>query len=231
MHPSEVATHRAAEAAFKAGAAIIDLHNRQAHVAPLRAMHADRKTVFVDQLKWDLAVTDDAYEIDDYDTDATIYLMVQDEATGGHLGSVRLLPTDGPHLLGDKFAGLCEAGVPRSANIYEITRMVTRPGLPRAAAERVREQLSVALIEFALAHGITGYTMMTHMQFLSAVIAVGWNAEPLGMPQRMDGVEVAALRIDVDAATLLRLRAQWNFTGPVLAALGAEIGTGDPMAF
>ena len=40
-------------------------------------------------------------------------------------------------------------GVPRAADTWEITRMVTQPGLSRAAAERVREHLTVALIEYA----------------------------------------------------------------------------------
>jgi N-acyl-L-homoserine lactone synthetase len=119
-------------------AKLIDRDNRDSFAGPLRTMHADRKTVFVDQLKWDLAVTDNLFEIDEYDTEGTIYLMVQDQATGGHLGSVRLLPSDGPHLLADKFAHLCEAGVPRGPDTCEITRMVTHPGLPRDAAERVR---------------------------------------------------------------------------------------------
>ena len=197
-------------------AKLIDRDNRDSFAGPLRTMHADRKSVFVDQLKWDLVVTDDLFDIDDYDTDSTLYLMVQDETTGGHLGSVRLLPTTGPHLLADKFAHLCEAGVPRAPDIYEITRMVTRPGLPRDAAERVRQQLSVALVEFALARGVSAFTMMTHMAFLSAVIAVGWDCEPLGMPHDMDGVAVAALRISVDAATLARLKDQWHFVAPVL---------------
>ncbi len=197
-------------------AKLIDRDNRDAFAGPLHTMHADRKTVFIDQLKWDLAVTDDALDIDEYDTENTLYLMVQDDVTGGHLGSVRLLATTGPHLLADKFAHLCADGVPRAADTYEITRLVTRPGLPRDAAERVREQLCVAIVEFALARDITAFTMMTHMAFLSAVIAVGWDCEPLGMPHDLDGVPVAALRITIDAATLVRLQEQWNFVAPVL---------------
>ncbi|MFZ4690019.1 MAG: acyl-homoserine-lactone synthase [Polymorphobacter sp.] len=195
---------------------MISRHNRDIFRPQLHEMHAARKQVFIDQLKWDLAVTDGAFEIDDYDSEAAIYLLVVDPETGGHLGSVRLLPTDGPHLLGDKFPGLCADGVPRGADIYEITRMVTSPGLSRAAAETVRRKLSLAIVEFALANGVQSFTMMTHMVFLSAVIAVGWDCEPLGMPQTMDGVAVGALRIDVDAATLLRLQTQWNFVEPVL---------------
>lgn len=210
------ATSGAVVSLRNASTRIIGRHNREVFKLQLHEMHAARKQVFVDQLKWDLKVTDGLYDIDEYDHEDTIYLIVADVETGWHLGSVRLLPTDGPHLLGDKFAQLCADGVPRGNDIFEITRMVTRPGLPRAAAERVREKLSVAIVEYALAHGVQHFTMMTHMAFLSAVIAVGWDCEPLGMPQEMDGVAVAALRIDVDVATLARLRTQWNFVEPLL---------------
>lgn len=194
----------------------IGAENRAAFAPHLDAMHRDRKTVFIDQLKWDLPVTDTLYEIDKYDHDDTVYLLVPAAGAPGHLGSVRLLPSTGPHLLGDKFAGLCAEGVPRGPDIFEITRMVTRPGLPRAAALRVRQHLSIAIIEFALAEGIRQFTMMTHMAFLSNVIAVGWDCEPLGLPQTHDGVAIAALRVSVDQATLARLRQQYDITAPVL---------------
>lgn len=195
---------------------IINRDNGEAFGAQRMQMFAARKQVFVDALKWDLATTDGLYEIDEYDHEDTVYLIVADPHTGSHLGSVRLLPTDGPHLLGDKFASLCEDGVPRSADVYEITRLVTRPGLSRDEAKQVREKLAVAVFEYALAHDVRHFTMMTHMVFLSAVIAMGWNCEPLGLPQEMDGVAVGALRIDVDAPSLGRLRAQTNLVDPVL---------------
>jgi len=196
---------------------LVARHNRDVFSVQRLEMHAARKQVFVDQLRWDLAITDNAYEIDEYDRDDSLYLIVLDAAGAVHLGSVRLLPTDGPHLLGDKFARLCAAGVPRGPNIFEITRLVTRPGLSRSEATRVRRLLSLAIIEFALAHRVKHFTMMTHMAYLASVIAVGWDCEPLGMPEEMDGVAVAALRIDVDAATLARLQSQWNMVGPALA--------------
>jgi N-acyl-L-homoserine lactone synthetase len=195
---------------------IVNRDNSDAWTAQRMEMFAARKQVFVDGLKWDLATTDGLYEIDEYDHEDTVYLIVADPVTGSHLGSVRLLPTDGPHLLGDKFAQLCEAGVPRAPDIFEITRLVTRPGLSRDEARQVRQKLAVAVFEYALAHDVRHFTMMTHMVFLSAVIAMGWNCEPLGFPQEMDGVAVSALRIDVDAASLAVLRAHTNLVDPVL---------------
>lgn len=197
-------------------ATVITSSNRHNHRASLAAMHADRKRVFVDTLKWDLPVIDGQFEMDEYDTEEAIYLFVQDPLSGAHLGSVRIVPTCGAHLLGDKFAFLCADEVPRGPDIWEITRMCTAPGIDRMTATRVREQLAVALVEFALIGGITRYTMMTHMAFLSAVLATGWDCEPLGLPANVGGDMVGALLVTITPATLSKLRDQWSFRQPVL---------------
>ena len=44
----------------------------------LRAMFEARKRVFVDLLKWDVPVLDDAYEIDQFDTPVASYLVRRD---------------------------------------------------------------------------------------------------------------------------------------------------------
>lgn len=197
-------------------ATVVNAANRLRHRAAVDAMHADRKRVFIDTLKWDLPVVEDRFEIDEYDTEDAIYLIVQDNRGGGHLGSVRIVPTDGPHLLGDKFPFLCEGAVPRGPDIWEITRLCTRPGLEREAAGQVMRQLTLALVEFALIGGITRYTMMTHMAFLSQVLATGWDCEPLGMPADIGGTLTGALQVTINPGTLGKLRAQWSVRQPVL---------------
>lgn len=197
-------------------ATVITSSNRQNHGACIAGMHADRKRVFVDMLKWDVPVVDGLYEMDEYDTEEAIYLIVQDGVNGAHLGSVRIVPTSGAHLLGDKFAFLCAGAVPSGPDIWEITRLCTAPGLPRETASRVRQQLALSLVEFALIGGITRYTMMTHMALLSGVLATGWDCEPLGLPAEIGGEMVGALLVTINPATLAKLRHQWNFRQPVL---------------
>jgi N-acyl-L-homoserine lactone synthetase len=198
--------------------------------APLRsAMLRDRKTVLIDRLGWDLKSPDGLHELDEYDGDETLYLIVHQPGTGRHLGSVRLLPSVGPHLLGDKFGHLCADGVPIGPDVCEITRLVIAPGLGRAESLQVRRQLSIALFEHALAHGITSYTMVTHLPWLPSLLSIGWDAEPLGMPHG-DGVNaVAALQIFVNETTLQRLRAAWAIAQPVLPP--PPIGRENKLAF
>jgi N-acyl-L-homoserine lactone synthetase len=187
-----------------------------AQAALRSAMLKDRKIVLMDRLGWDLKSPDGLHEIDAYDGDDTLYLIVHQRETGRHLGSVRLLPSTAPHLLGDVFPHLCEDGVPLGPDVCEITRLVTAPGLNRAEALQVRRQLSIALFEHALSVGITRYTMVTHMPWLPSLLSIGWDAEPLGMPHG-EGVDaVAALQIFVNEATLTRLRAAWAMPAQVL---------------
>lgn len=203
-------------------------------IAALRsAMLKDRKTVLIDRLGWDLQSPDGLHELDAYDQDDTLYLIVHQAETGRHLGSVRLLPSTGAHLLGDHFAHLCADGVPTGPDVCEITRLVTAPGLNRAEALQVRRQLSIALFEHALDAGITRYTMVTHMPWLPSLLSIGWDAEPLGLPAGEGADAVAALQIFVNAQTLDRLRAAWVMPPQVLpdARRRPEIDRKDIMAF
>ncbi len=196
--------------------AVVTSSNRSFHAATVAQMHRDRKTVFVDGLKWDVPVIDGIYEMDEYDTEDAVYLIAADPATGAHLGSVRLVSAAGSHLLGDKFAFLCAGPVPTSDDVWEITRLCTTPGLTPQVALQIRMTLCMALMEYGLAHGIARYTMMTRMSYLATLLAVGWDAEPLGFPADIAGEPVGALMIGVDDATLARLRTMYGFQRPVI---------------
>jgi acyl-homoserine lactone synthase len=179
----------------------------------LAQMHRDRKRVFVDKLGWDVPVVDAEYEIDQFDGDSAVYLLGLD-GEGRHTGSLRLLPTTGPHLLSEVFPHLCERGVPRGPDIWEISRLCTAPDV--ADPRPVRRDLMLGVIEFALGNGIRRYTCMTHVPYLSAVLATGWECAPLGLPQPDGGVMVGAIAIEVTPETLTMLRDKTGVASPVL---------------
>lgn len=180
----------------------------------LAQMHRDRKRVFVDRLRWDIPVVDGEFEIDQFDTESAIYLVALDDQ-GRHEGSIRLLPTTRPHLLGDVFPHLCERGAPSDEQTWEITRLFTSPDAANPGA--VRRRLMVAVTEFALLYGIRRYSCMTHMQFLNAVLAVGWDCEPLGLPQPdTDGQMIGAIVINITPETLSLVRLRSELRTPIL---------------
>jgi N-acyl-L-homoserine lactone synthetase len=194
---------------------LITAHNRAKFRAPLEAMHRDRKKIFVDALKWDVPVVDGQYEIDQFDTDEAIYLVALAPESQRHLGSVRLLPSTGPHLLSEVFPHLCDKGVPVGDDIYEITRLCTAPARD-IEPKLIRRRLATAMCEFGLLYGINKYTCVTHVQYLTHLLSVGWECEPLGEPKQVGPDVVGALSISITPATLQLFREKLGTRTPVL---------------
>lgn len=194
---------------------VVTSADRARFAEPLAQMHRDRKRVFVDRLGWNIPVVEGEFEIDQFDTDDAVYLLSLDEA-GRHAGSIRLLPSTKPHLLADVFPHLCADGVPVTDEVWEITRLVTSPDI--AQPMKHRQQLMVAVIEFALLYGVRRYTCVSHMQYLSQVLAVGWDCEPLGLPQPEPetGMMVGAIAISITPETLSLVRGRAGLRTPIL---------------
>jgi N-acyl-L-homoserine lactone synthetase len=195
---------------------VVTANNSYKFRALLDSMHRDRKRIFVDTLKWTVPVVDGQYEIDQFDNADAIYLVVSDVTKTEHLGSVRLLPTTRPHLMDSVFPMLCDKGVPRGENIWEITRFCTAPQLRGKKAWMAQSNLAVGMVEFALLYGIDQYTLLAETGFLSTIMAVGWECEPLGLPQEINGETVGALRIKITPATLQLMRAKMGWRHPIL---------------
>ena len=189
----------------------------------LQAMFEARKQVFVDLLKWDVPVLEGRYEIDQFDDDHAVYLIVAD-AAGGHLGSARLLPTTRPHILDSLFPSLCAGEPPRSPDCFEITRFCL--GRNQNARQRfeTRNRLVSALAQYALENGISTYTGVAELGWLQQILAFGWRCRPLGLPRTINGRTLGALRIDIDSETPALLAANDIFRpasaeqAPALAA-------------
>lgn len=184
---------------------VVDAINRGAAAPLMRAMFAARKKVFVDLLNWDLPVLDGRYEVDEFDDEDAVYLILADE-DGGHLGSARLLPTVRPHILDTLFPMLCEADPPRGPDIFEVTRFCLGRGLGAVRRRQVRDALVMALAEHALARGIRAYTGVAEIGWLQQILAFGWRCRPLGLPRTIGGRMLGALCIDIseESPSLLR---------------------------
>ena len=186
----------------------------------LDAMHADRKRIFVDMLKWDVPVIDRRYEIDQFDNERAIYLISADR-DGTHRGSIRLLPTEGDHILGTVFPRLCDEDVPRSTEIYEISRGCLSPRLRAAERLAVRNALTTAAVDYALLNGIVAYTCIAASGWLSQILCLGWECRPLGLPRRIGRVMTGALRVEIGPDTPGLLRDAGNHVDVSLVAVDA----------
>ena len=195
--------------------AVISSSNRRQYQANIDAMHRDRARIFVETWGWRLPVTSDGREIDRYDGDDAIYLVDFDQQSA-HLGSMRLVPTTGPHLMTDLFADLCETGPIVGDDVWEISRLCTSPDLHPDRNRPIRNRLARAMLEFGFLFGITRFVGVTNIQYLSRMLAFGWDCAPLGTPREMDGVLVGAFVIDNSPASIAAFRARTGTRFPAL---------------
>lgn len=181
----------------------------------LKSMFEERKKVFVDLLHWDVPVIDGRFEVDQFDDEHAIYVIVADEG-GRHLGSARLLPTLGPHILGDLYPQLCAGAVPRRPDTFEITRFCLGPGQGASRRRQTRNGLVSALVQVALDLGIRTYTGVAEVAWLQQILAFGWDCRPLGPPQTLNGSLLGALEIAIAADTpaLLEANGIWRTADP-----------------
>jgi acyl-homoserine lactone synthase len=183
----------------------------------MATMFEDRKRQFVDLMGWDVPVVAGRYEIDRFDGGAATYLVAVNEQ-GAHDGSMRLLPTESAHILGDLFPQLCDRDVPRGPDIIEITRLCLPCRLGAARRRAVRDRLISAMVDHALGSGITSFTGVVSWRFLRQIMVMGWPCRPLGEPTRLAGTELGAFRIEIDDSTPARLAATGIYTSGTIAA-------------
>lgn len=189
--------------------------------ATLDAMHRDRKRIFVDLLRWQVPVIDGQFEVDQFDTANAVYLVEAREEE--HIGSIRLLRTDCPHLLGTLFPDLCDGEVPAGPDIMEITRGCISPRLRAADRLRVRNRLTTAAVEYGLRHGVSRFTCVADSGWLAQIPTLGWETRPLGVRRRIAGWMTGALEIKLSGSTIAQLRAGGSLAPSPLVAV-------DPLA-
>lgn len=168
------------------------------------AMFEERRRLFVDTMHWDVPVQDGRLEIDQFDGPGATYLS-EIGVRGEHRGSMRLLPSSQPHILADLFAELCDRAVPCGPDIFEITRLCLPSRLGAKERLAVRNRLITAMVDHGLSVGIQTLTGVVRPAFREAVLAMGWQASPLGPIRTIGGMALAAFRIEIDADTPARL--------------------------
>lgn len=184
----------------------------------LDAMFADRKRLFVDLLGWNVPVVAGRFEVDQFDDARATYVVASDRRTD-HEGSLRLLPTDRPHILDTLFAALCPKGVPTGFDTYEITRLCLPTRHHAIDRLRIRNRLISAMVDHALKVGIRTLTGVVAEPFRRQVLAMGWRADALGPDQVIDGAHLGAFRIHVDGDTPDRLAVTGIYTPGLLSAV------------
>lgn len=197
---------------------VVDAGARLTFSRDLVQMHHDRKRVFVDQLGWQLCAPGSWLEIDQFDTEYTVYLIACSADDGRHLASVRLNPTVRPHMLDSIFAHLCDDGPIVADDVWESSRFTIAPlGMRGTEVMRLSQYLALAHVEFALLNGIRRYTMIGEVHRVATVVSMGWWVRPLCLPKECGGSNVQALEVTITEDTLPMMRERFRIDYPILA--------------
>jgi acyl-homoserine lactone synthase len=200
---------------------IVTKHNSFLYADALQQMYRLRHRVFVERLGWEDLRKPDGREIDQFDTEDTIYMILQDD-DDRVVASQRFLPTLRPHVVADVYPDLCDIRVPPiGAHIYEVGRLCTDDAyLIRPKRLRARAQIMVATMEFALLAEIHQLTFIGSFDMLNLVLALGWNPTPLGIPRKIEGVNTGAFVLTVAPENLASAQRHFGLFETVVRYLG-----------
>lgn len=84
-------------------------------------MHQDRADQFKRRLGWEVTVSDDGEERDEYDKNDPLYVIWQKQ-DGTHGGSMRLMPTTGQCMINDHFLHIIGNRPIKDPKIWECSR-------------------------------------------------------------------------------------------------------------
>lgn len=195
---------------------LINYENKDFYKEILEQMFAQRKTMFIDKLGWDLSARN-GQEIDEFDTQDTIYLVCIDEQGGAIRNSLRLNPTIKPHLMSEILSEYCAKGVPRGETIWEISRYCYNPNYMRRHDRfDAMKQMMCGVMECSILYGLKKLTFVQHTAISAHCLACGWDMRPLGLPQEDRGLLYAAFEVNVDINGLNAVRKNAGNTQPVL---------------
>lgn len=168
-------------------AIVLKGHERQRYPEYFDQLFQLRYQVFVSGRGWSLP-SRDGREVDQYDTDETVYFFDFDEE-GRIEGTVRLTPTLKGSLTADYYPHLIENGEPpRAPDIYEATRYVVLPTRKsRESNRRAKAKLLIALTEWCLASGVSAVQTVIDSATLQTFVEMNPGVRPMGLSHPYGG--------------------------------------------
>jgi len=203
------------------GLHVITHDNRKLYEDVLEEYFRLRHDIYVDERGWTELAKPDKREIDQFDTPDTIYLI----AIEGRrvLGSHRMVPTHKPTLMSDLFPQLAMRGLIRRPDAFELSRVfVVRARRGEQAEPRIESIVMAGTMEFALAYGISQYTIVMETWWLPRFHDLGWRIRPLGLPTMINGMSCIGVTADVNSEVWRETRVRRSVPGSVLVWEGLE---------
>lgn len=158
-----------------------------------------RHRVFVQRLGWALQSKSpiDGLELDEFDDDEAVYMVVPD-INGKVIAGLRLLPTTGRYLLASHFSSFVEGPLPRDPGVFEISRFVVDPRCDdQVDGGDVVKELIWGLQSYGRAARLSRYVSLSYIGIERLVRASGCCFRRLGRPQEIDGRKAVAIQFDI----------------------------------
>jgi N-acyl-L-homoserine lactone synthetase len=148
---------------------------RELPTALARTIFEDRGRQFVERLNWSLTVTPEGLELDEYDDDQSIYLVVADGMR--HLGSCRVRSVRASTMLLDHFLPVfpdAEAFLRQQrGRVWELTRFCRAPDISVDTSGRMLDRLAEQLDSFRDKHRLTGFVAVVFPEIARFLDSIG----------------------------------------------------------
>ena len=197
---------------------VIDNQNSEGFHDQIEEMFRIRHDIYVGRRGWKALERPDGRDVDQFDTDRTVYLLSLDDL-GKVLAGLRLNPTTGPHLIRDIFPHTVTGEpIPAGEHIYEFTRwFVVKERVSPGESRRVAGELLVAMLEFGKSIGLTHISLCCDSFFWKTMRETRWDVRRLGPITRYPEGKCMAVLFDVSDRMIANTREVRGVTGEVLA--------------
>ncbi len=198
---------------------VIRRDNRHLYSEILEDYFRLRHQIYVVERKWSALDRPDKREIDQFDTDETVYLLGLEGRS--IVTGMRLVPTTAPTLLSDLFPKLSLDGPIRRADVYELSRIFVVPKRRgEHAGPRAEAVIQAAAMEYGLSMGLSAFTIVLESWWLPRLLDQGWVARPLGLPLDIESMSTIAVMVDVNEQAWTEICIRRSVPGPMLVWQG-----------
>lgn len=176
---------------------VIRRDNRHLYSEILEDYFRLRHHIYVVERKWTALDRPDKREIDQFDTNETVYLLGLEGRS--IIAGMRLVPTTAPTLLSELFPRLSLSGPIQRPDVYELSRIfVVKTRRGEHAGPRAEAVIQAAAMEYGLSIGLSAFTIVLESWWLPRLLDQGWVVRPLGLPIEIDSMSTVAVKVDVN---------------------------------
>jgi N-acyl-L-homoserine lactone synthetase len=178
-------------------------------------MHRVRKLIFKDRMGWDVDISNDELEIDDFDLPETVYILARDEMMRV-AGVWRMLPTTSPSMIRNIWPEFLKTlPIEVSSNTWELSRFGVHAYADGSrehlrSVNKVTAELIVALLKLCIMTNINHVYTMYNQQIAKSVGRIGFSAEETSEEILICGKPSVIGRIRTDQKALEKVQ---NITG------------------